>query len=412
MTPFRRGYLGWAVVLLALSVGCDDTGPAQAPGPLDAGNLMLDAQPRDAGTLPIEDAGQQPDALAGDAQVADAGPPTPDAAAPGVCPEPLPARLALQVMDVNGDPLEPGDAVEVTVWVQPQGAADTPAWLVLQHGNVTLPDDAVIQLNGAPVEAMADGNTRTIALPNVAEATITYTATVTGREALMAVFATLNRTATGCPNPHSNAGALLQLIGGNGKTPVCIDLDDYAALQIAPAVPLRNTEAYREANGQREDLLADDFIFCPQAPTVVHTAEFCAIHHPGLRVSLAGSPRGGGQWEVDDFVLFEVARNQGLLADGVTTQRHPGGDTFWCGEIAELMCTEGCVASLTRDGAAIEALAVVDATGAQARLHQDGAVSIGHLFPDDEASFALRVTALDVGVEGTIASGLYLVVEP
>ena len=143
----------------------------------------------------------------------------------------------------------------------------------------------------------------------------------------------------------------------------------------------------------------------------MHTAEFCVISHPGLSVTLAGSPAGGGTWEVDDFALFEVLRGEQVIAEGITTQRHPGGDTFWCGDIAELMCTEGCVATLNRGETSIEPLAVVEATGGNARLHQDGAVSIDALLPDDEAPFNLRVTALDVGVEGTIQPGLYLVVE-
>ena len=48
--------------------------------------------------------------------------------------------------------------------------------------------------------------------------------------------------------------------------------------------------------------------------------------------------------------------------------------TFWCGELAELMCM------------------------------------VQSLLPDDGAPFDLRITALDVGVEGTIRTGLYLLI--
>ena len=316
----------------------------------------------------------------------------------------------MQVIDENGDPLDVGDTVQITVTVTAHGD-DAPAWISLQHGNVNVAEDAEVLLDGAPVDARREGNLVIVEMPQVRDAVITYSGTVTGRDALMAVFAALNRTATGCANPGGRSGALLQLIGGNGKTPLCIDLADFASLQIMPGVPLRNTGAYRTANGQREDLLADDFIFCPEAPTVVHSAEFCAISHPGLRVSLAGAPAGGGTWEVDDFALFEVLRGEAVIAEGITTQRHPGGDTFWCGEIAQLMCTEGCVATLNRGETSIEPLAVVEATGGAARQHDDGAVTVHQLLPADEAPFNLRVTALDVGVEGAIQPGLYLVIE-
>ncbi|MCA9543334.1 MAG: hypothetical protein KC613_03060 [Myxococcales bacterium] len=423
--------LVWSALIPLLALGgCeDDNGPQGPLSPRDAGNIYMDTGTGDVGALPMRDArvdfAPTPDDAAVDAQAADAGPEdmtTPDLgaedAAPPVdmgpvepCPEAVPVRLGVQVTDLNGDPLEPGDPLQVQVTVRPQGPVGVPTWLVLSHGNVTVEPGVVVTRDGDPVGVQQDANTVIIPLPQAEQATFVYGATVTGREALMAVMASLNLTERGCPNPNSRAAALLQLIGGNGKTPVCFDLAEYASLQIAPAVPLQNTGAYRDANGLRQDLLADEFIYCPGAPTVVHTAEFCAVHHPDLRVSLAGDPHGGGTWEVDDFALFEVFRDDALLADGVTTQTHPGGNTFWCGDIQQLMCTEGCTATLSRGGQPIRPLATVPATGGQARQHQDGAVALDPLFPADGDPFNLRVTALDVGVEGTINPGLYLVVE-
>ena len=380
--------------------GADTDVPA--PGD-DAGGAGADA-------TPVDEPDADPSMGGADATPID----RPDAAPPENCPPAVTGRVGVHVRDVNGDPLEPGDALEITIEVTSDAPSDTPVWLAVQHANVQVADDVQIIVAGAAgVGAMVtrDAGNLSISLPRMAQAGLTYTGTVGDRDALIGVFASIQRTEDGCVNPRGRSGALLQLIGGHTKTPLCVDFGEFTSLQIAPGVPLHNTAAYREANGGRQDLIADEFIFCPQVPTIVHTAEFCAVHRPGIRVALAGHHRADATWEVDDFALIEALRGDSLLGDGITSQHHNGGDTFWCGEIATLMCTEGCTAELRRDDTPIDVIAVAEAEGDRARQHDDGTVRFDALLPDDEVPFELRITALDVGVEGTIAPGLFIVIE-
>ena len=323
----------------------------------------------------------------------------------------LGARLGVHVRDENGDPLEQGDTVAVTLDVVPAAPADRAAWVRVRTGNTRLLPDTLVVPDG--VRVLEQGQAGLLfALDRLAAATITWRATVVGSYELLVVLASLERTAAGCPNPASGSGALLQLIGRPGKTQVCVDFADQSSLQISPRVLLRSTEAYLAANGVREDLTADDFIFCPSSPTIVHEVEFCAQGRPSGEVRLAGSWRADDGWEVDDFALFEVLRRDEVLADGATSQHHPGGDTFWCPEIDSLVCRQGCDSSLRRGDRRIEVLALAEATGPRPRRFDDGAVTITRLLPEDGEPYELRVTALDGGVQGTVTPDLYLVFDP
>lgn len=188
---------------------------------------------------------------------------------------------------------------------------------------------------------------------------------------------------------------------------------------MAPAVSLRSTQQYLNANGARNDLMAENFIFCPQAPTIVHQVELCITRAPGQTMTLAGSYAGGGQWEVDDFALFEARSRGVLLADGFTTQHHPGDNNFWCGALGEPaghLCpaSTGCVASLREvaTGRMLTPVATTESLAPTLRRFDDGAVHVETLLPDDGRSVDLTVTALDTGIEGNLGPGLYLLMGP
>lgn len=414
------GVLVWAVVAL---LACDDE---TTPG--DDGGGEVQREDRGIGVLPVDAApdtmGWDDDAThGGDAGASDGGPGAdlddpgtdPDSGPeppPEECPGPLPARLGVHVEDVDGPPLEAADRVRVSIDVVGE-AVDREAYVRVRHGNLRV-DVESLRLDGGPVESFLEDGTRlAIRLATTRPGQLTYEAEVLGQPELVVVLARLGRTAEGCDNPASGSGALLQLIGGVGKTAVCVPLAEFTTLQVAPDVPLQDTRRYREQNGVRDDLLAEDFIFCPQSPTIVHSAEFCATVAEGATVALAGHHGGGGDWGVDDFLLVEVLRDRVVVADATTTQRHPGGNTFYCPELDELLCTEGCTAQLLSvDGQRpIESLAVAESTGAAPRRHDDGAVGISAMLPRD-TPFNLRLTALDMGVEGEVTPALYLVTTP
>ncbi len=400
---------------LAVSA-CDDA--ASPDDDSDAGDRRADQGPR---LLPIDSTlvdatsdADRVDAGARDLGIADGDPPPdfgpePDATAPEDCPPELPAHLGVHVEDLDGPPLDVADRVRITIDIVGAGRED-PAWIRVEHGNLRV-DLGGLRLNDAPVDgATVDGRRLTIPLASSAPGRVVYEAEVVAQAELMVVLARLGRTAGGCSNPASGSGALLQLIGGAGKTPVCVPLGEFSSLQVAPRIPLSDTRQYRERNGVREDLVAESFIFCPQSPTIVHSVEFCVAVEEGASVALAGHHGAASDWAVDDFLLVEALRGGAVVADGSTSQRHPGGPNFYCPELDELLCSDGCTARLTmvEGGRSIEPLAVADAVGEAPRRHQDGAVEIGELLPRG-VPFDLRLTALDMGVEGEVAPALYLV---
>jgi hypothetical protein len=312
--------------------------------------------------------------------------------------------------DSNGGTLDVGDVVRITVDLLSSETRATPLALHLTHSNIGLRPTS-FQLDGAPVTPTIAGSIVTLSRTDSAPATLTYEGTVESSEGLLAVLSVVTDTDTGCDVRRSRSGAFFQITGGETKTPTCIDMLEYRSMQVAPFVAKQNTDAYATLNGVRDDLRADEFIFCPQSPTIVHQTEFCMTRGAGQDVSFAGSFTSDGDWEVDDFILVEVIDGD-TITDGFTTQHHTGRpNTFYCGEIDRLMCETDCTAALidVETGRRITPIADVTAEGDRARLHADGAVSISGLLPASVAPVDVRITALDTGVEGTLTPALYLV---
>lgn len=330
------------------------------------------------------------------------------------CPDPIDAWAGVLVEDLDGGTLDVGDAVRITVDVVTDTVSDAPLWMTIEHTNLVL-DAGSTTVDGAPFTPDAPGDRWTFAFDDTRARTASWTATVDGADALVLVRASLTQRDASCEPPHSRGGAVFQIAGGESKTPTCVDMASLRSLQVAPLVSRQNTGAWRDANGIRDDLRADEFIFCPQSPTIVHAAEFCLERAVGQDVTLAGSWAADGRWEVDDFVLVEVFEDGERLADGFTTQHFAGSPgRFWCGETESFVCESDCTAALIEiDGErAIPAIADADAEGPTPREHADGDVSIAPLLPDDGRRVDVRVTALDVGVEGVLTPALYLVSDP
>lgn len=322
----------------------------------------------------------------------------------------------VRLVDRNGDPLEEGDLLDVTIEVMGSGPA-TAGELRLESWSIAI-DAASFAGTGLELSgSLVTGPRATLQTDALRPGRITGTAMVVSTSELAGLTVSLHRER--CELPRSRAAAVLQAIGGGSKIPFCIDAAEYRSLQVAPAVTLRSTQQYLTANGARNDLFAENFIFCPQAPTIVHQVELCITRAPGQTMTLAGSYAGGGQWEVDDFALFETRSRGVLFADGFTTQHHPGDNNFWCGALGEPdghLCpaSTGCVASL-REVATDRMLTPIATTEALApalRRFDDGAVHVESLLPDDGRSVDLTVTALDTGIEGNLGPGLYLLMGP
>lgn len=322
----------------------------------------------------------------------------------------------VRLVDRNGDPLEEGDLLDVTIEVMGSGPA-TAGELRLESWSIALDAASFVGTGLELSGALVTGPRATLQTDALQPGRITGTATVVSTSELAGLTVSLHRER--CELPRSRAAAVLQAIGGGSKIPFCIDAAEYRSLQVAPAVALRSTQQYLTANGARTDLFAENFIFCPQAPTIVHQVELCITRAPGQTMTLAGSYAGGGRWEVDDFALFEARSRGVLLADGFTTQHHPGDNNFWCGALGEPaghLCpaSTGCVASLREvaTGRILTPLATTEALAPTLRRFDDGAVHVESLLPDDGRSVDLTVTALDTGIEGNLGPGLYLLMGP
>ena len=322
----------------------------------------------------------------------------------------------VRLVDRNGDPLEEGDLLDVTIEVMGSGPA-TAGELRLESWSIAI-DPASFSATGLALSGVSVAGPRaTMQTDALVPGRITGTAMVVSTSELAGLTVSLHRER--CELPRSRAAAVLQAIGGGSKIPFCIDGAAYRSLQVAPAVMLRSTQQYLTANGARNDLFAENFIFCPQAPTIVHQVELCITRAPGQTMTLAGSYAGDSRWEVDDFALFETRSRGVLFADGFTTQHHPGDNNFWCGALGEPaghLCpaSTGCVASLREvaTGRMLTPIATTEALAPTLRRFDDGAVHVESLLPDDGRSVDLTVTALDTGIEGNLGPGLYLLMGP
>ena len=332
---------------------------------------------------------------------------------PVLCAEGETLYAGVRLVDRNGDPLEEGDLLDVTIEVLGSGPG-TAGELRLESWSIELDPASFTGSAGLSLSGVSVAGPRaTMQTDALVPGRITGTAAVVSTSELAGLTVSLHRES--CELPRSRAAAVLQAIGGGSKIPFCIDAAEYRSLQVAPAVTLRSTQQYLTANGARNDLMAENFIFCPQAPTIVHQVELCITRAPGQTMTLAGSYAGGGQWEVDDFALFEARSRGVLLADGFTTQHHPGDNNFWCGALGEPaghLCpaSTGCVASLREvaTGRMLTPVATTESLAPTLRRFDDGAVHVESLLPDDGRSVDLTVTALDTGIEGNLAPGLYL----
>ena len=322
----------------------------------------------------------------------------------------------VRLVDRNGDPLEEGDLLDVTIEVMGAGPA-TAGELRLESWSIAIDSASFVGTGLELSGSLVTGPRATLQTDALVPGRITGTAMVVSTSELAGLTVSLHRER--CELPRSRAAAVLQAIGGGSKIPFCIDAAEYRSLQVAPAVTLRSTQQYLTANGARNDLFAENFIFCPQAPTIVHQVELCITRAPGQTMTLAGSYGGDAQWEVDDFALFETRSRGVLFADGFTTQHHPGDNNFWCGALGEPaghLCpaSTGCVASLREvaTGRMLTPIATTEALAPTLRRFDDGAVHVESLLPDDGRSVDLTVTALDTGIEGNLGPGLYLLMGP
>ncbi len=315
--------------------------------------------------------------------------------------------------DINGGTLDVGDSVRITAEILSSEVRAQPLRLQITHSNIGLSAGS-FRLDDAPITPTVAGAVVTLDVDDSSPATLTYEGTVESSEGLLSALAVVEDAGTGCDIARSRSGAFFQITGGETKTPTCIDMQQYRSMQVAPFVAKQNTDAYATRNGVRDDLRADEFIFCPQSPTIVHQAEFCMRRAPGQNVAFAGSYAQDGSWEVDDFILVEVVDGETIITDGFTTQHHTGRpNTFYCGATDRLMCETDCTAALIDidSGRRITPIADVTAEGPTARQHVDGAVSISGLLPASGEAVDVRITALDTGVEGTLTPALYLVSE-
>ena len=322
----------------------------------------------------------------------------------------------VRLVDRNGDPLEEGDLLDVTIEVMGAGPA-TAGELRLESWSIAIDAASFVGTGLELSGSLVTGLRATLQTDALVPGRITGTAMVVSTSELAGLTVSLHRER--CELPRSRAAAVLQAIGGGSKIPFCIDAAEYRSLQVAPAVTLRSTQQYLTANGARNDLFAENFIFCPQAPTIVHQVELCITRAPGQTMTLAGSYAGDSRWEVDDFALFETRSRGVLFADGFTTQHHPGDNNFWCGALGEPaghLCpaSTGCVASLREvaTGRMLTPIATTEALAPTLRRFDDGAVHVESLLPDDGRSVDLTVTALDTGIEGNLGPGLYLLMGP
>ena len=323
------------------------------------------------------------------------------------------AFTGTHVLDFNQENLEINDRLKITIFVTADPTVDESAVIAIRSTNVRYLEGTVRQ-DDAPFSGadFAGGGILNLNVDSLTTSEFTVEAEVVADTGLITVFVHLELVGAGCIISRSHSGAMLQVIGGEFKNPYCVDMAQFRSLQVAPLIQRRNLDHYAEQNGVRDDLWVDEFIFCPESPTIVHAAEFCIRSQSEQKVAFAGT-HDGDDWTVDDFMLVEVFSRGVLTADGFTTQNHPGRDTFWCPETATNLCPDGCTAELSvlADERLIDALAVAPAEGDDdvARTFTGGDVEITSLLSADGSDRTIRITALDAGEVGELRPQIYLV---
>ena len=424
-------YLSFLVFLLA---ACSDT---STNGPVDGSSGVRDRginpQPDrggEGGDMTTTDGGEGDSSvndLAGDGTTGDDtstedGPTVSDSGRidEGLCDGESIAYTGTHVLDFNQENLEINDRLKITVYVTADPPVEQPVIIAIRSTNVSYLEGTVRQyddpFSGAEFRG---GGVLDLRVDRLATTQFNVEAEVITDTDLISVFVELQLVGAGCTIPRSHSGAILQVIGGEFKIPYCVDMAQYRSLQVAPFIQKRNLDHYAERNGIRDDLWVDEFIFCAESPTIVHTAEFCIRSEPDQAVSFAGT-YDGDAWTVDDFMLVEVFNRGALVADGFTSQNHPGRDTFYCAPTEENLCGSGCTAELTviDEDRQIDALAIASAedemVGGElvpARTFARGEVEITSLLSADGSDRTIRVTALDAGEVGELKPQLYLVSE-
>lgn len=419
---FRQFNTAVIVLLFMIVQACTDD-PAAAPVAADTDDMRsapdIGAQDRstddvsdETGDTPIQDDATADSVI--DSET-DTDGPTPDLQqdTDSPCVDPGSAYTGILITDLNQDPIDVNDTMLVSIEVFP-GAMSGPSTLTIETENLDI-DEGSIQRDEITFDgAVVMGGIIQITLDEIARTVFSFEGSVETDQALIVVLAHLSAPQSGCLISRSHSGAVLQVLGGVFKSPTCIDMATHRSLQVAPQIEVRDIDTYRERNGRREDLRSDDFIYCPENPTVVHVAEFCLEIVPGQRISLAGNYLVDDHvWEVDDFVLIEVFEDNELQYDGFSSQYHSPNETFWCSDLSMLMCLDGCTATLTveAEDRQITPFAQAPAYGDDARQYEDEDVEINQLLPRNPVPAAVRITILDVGLFGALEPALYLISE-
>ena len=388
----------------------DIVGDTQADG--EEGDVASDT-PGDIATADTAEDGVPNDDSSGDDVAPDSGDALEEPDDGGLCTGSSLAHTGTNVQDTDADPIRVDDLMTVTIEVFAEVPVSIASVLRISTTNLAIVPETISR-DGSPIDtAEITAGLIDIPLTEIVPAVFTFDARVVSDTELIVVLTHLDLVEEPCTISRSHSGAVLQVLGGQYKIPNCMDMRQIRTLQVAPNIQLQETADYRTNNGERDDLTADNFIYCPQHPAIVHVAEFCLGSATGQRVSLAGHYRANADWEADDFVLIESLDGATILDDGFTTQTNPGHSNFWCEATQANPCPSLCQATLTvvDGGREIEPLAVVSSVGDSPRRFDDEVVDITPILPDDGSFKIIRVTFLDVGIEGLLDPQLYLVSE-
>jgi hypothetical protein len=331
------------------------------------------------------------------------------------CPTFDPIQTQTHVIDLNQDPLQSGDQIQIVVHLRPSVPTLVQSGiLIFQYSNLIL-DLSSINLNNQPIMPLSNQPSLLKLTVPIQNQTLTLNATVLSDNEPLLILTQISARESECILEGSGSASLSQKIGQGGKVSTCLNLDQYRSIQIAPKIERRDTSEYQELNGLRTDLMVQDFIFCPQNPKIIHEVEFCIESSSRNTLYLDGLQEDG-YWEIDDFLLTELLTLDTpplLLNDAVTGQSHPESDVFYCSDLNQLMCTSACTSQVYSEQRILSSLGVASAVGERPRQFQNGQIELNSLLPipnPDQANsrFQLRVTLLDVGIEGRLSSPLFL----